>query len=145
MADEKINSLMELASLISDNRSESDVKDEKMEIIKELLKRQKVSRSNITIEDKTELLKKRFNAFTEINEFVVGDLVKWKPGLRNKGTIEYDEVAIVVEVLDPPIYDEEKGAGSPYYREPLNLVLAFLDSDNDFITFHTDKRRFMPA
>ena len=145
MSDKKLSSLMELASFVSDKKNESTEKDEMKELIKEILLRQKVSKSNITIEDKTDLLNKRFSAFIEEHEFKVADLVKWKPGLRNKGTIEYDEVAIVVEVLDPPVYDEEQGAGSPYFREPLNLILAYLDEDNDFITFHADKRRFMPA
>ena len=55
---------------------------------------------------------------------------------------------MVREVLATPVFDErEQGrcAGSPYFGEPLNLVLAILDSDGDFLEFRYDGRRFEPA
>jgi len=36
-------------------------------------------------------------------------------------------------------------SGSPYFREPLDIVLGFLNGDGDFITYHFDSRRFAPV
>ncbi|KAH3743134.1 hypothetical protein Pelo_15464 [Pelomyxa schiedti] len=71
-----------------------------------------------------------------------GHLVKWKPTLKNKKKPEQDELAIVVSVLDTPVYDNATGSGSPYFMEPLDLRVAMLDNDGDWMIFHFDKRRF---
>ena len=72
----------------------------------------------------------------------------WKAGLKNRGAPAYNEVAVVREVLATPVFDDcEQGrcAGSPYFGEALNLVLAILESDGDFFEFRYDGRRFEPA
>ena len=76
--------------------------------------------------------------------FQRGDLVQWKPGLKNKRRPADGEPMIVVEVLDEPAMDAEQSSGSPYFREPLNLVGAIRDDDGDFMILHYDKRRFEP-
>ena len=77
-------------------------------------------------------------------DFQSGDLVQWKPGLKNKRRPADGEPMIVVEVLDEPAMDTEKSSGSPYFREPLDLVGAIRDDDGDFMILHYDKRRFEP-
>lgn len=84
----------------------------------------------------------------ERHDFRKGQFVRRKPGLRNKGVPAYNEVAIVREVLTVPVFDaceQARCAGSPYFGEPLNLVLAVLDPDGDFLEFRYDARRFEPA
>ena len=49
---------------------------------------------------------------------------------------------MVVEELEQPIIQDTRDSGSPYYREPLDLVLALLDDDRDLLILHYDKRRF---
>jgi hypothetical protein len=80
-------------------------------------------------------------ATTAINEHEWPKYMK-----KNKGLPDYDEPAIVWEVLAKPIFDEarEHGAGSPYFNEPLDLVLAVMDEDDDLILLHYDSRRFEP-
>ena len=73
-----------------------------------------------------------------------GQLAMWKPGLKNRRFPRYGEAAMVVELLDPPLIDHEVEAGSPYYREPLNLLLGLLYRDGDFLVYHFDRRRFQP-
>jgi len=74
--------------------------------------------------------------------FNTGTLVRWKPGLRNKRWPQYNEAAVVVEVLPTAIFDNTMDAGFTYFREPLDLILGIRDPDHDFLLFHFDSRRF---
>lgn len=77
-----------------------------------------------------------------------GDFVRWKPGLKNKkkpGSYGFllflniilaeGEACVVLESLPEPLYDLQKSAGTPYFREPLTLKLGILDSDGTFFFF----------
>jgi hypothetical protein len=75
------------------------------------------------------------------HEFKVGDLVEWKPGLVNKNG---DGPFIVSRVLDEPVMNEGSGAGTPYFREPLDIVLMEINSGGNAYEFHYDSRRFRP-
>jgi len=77
-------------------------------------------------------------------EFQPGQLVRWKPELKNRKFPAYGECGVVVSVLSDPVMDTSNDSGSPYYREPLDIVLGFVDGDGDFITYHFDSRRFAP-
>ena len=76
--------------------------------------------------------------------FQPGDLVQWKPGMKNKSRPADGEPIVVVEVRDEPLLDNEHSSGSPYFREPLTLLGGFRDDDGDFLILHYDKRRFEP-
>ena len=78
------------------------------------------------------------------HEFKLGQLVRWKEGLQNRKRPAYGEPVIVWEILAKPLYDDKEGAGSTYYREPLDIVLGLMTEDDEFIVFHFDKRRFEP-
>ncbi|KZC42561.1 hypothetical protein RHOFW510R12_37605 [Rhodanobacter sp. FW510-R12] len=73
-----------------------------------------------------------------------GMLAQWKPGMKNRKTPEYDVPMIVVEVLEQSVIDATFESGSIYFRERLDIVLGFLDDDNDFCMLHYDSRRFEP-
>ncbi|MBE2295453.1 MAG: hypothetical protein IAF00_10890 [Phycisphaerales bacterium] len=73
-----------------------------------------------------------------------GMLAVWKPGLKNCRFPRYGEPAVVIEVLDPPLINHKAEAWSPYYREPLDLLLGILYQDNKFLAYHFDSRRFQP-
>jgi len=50
-------------------------------------------------------------------------------------------------VLAAPVYDgcaTARCAGSPYFGEPLSLVLGIVDPDGDFVELRYDARRFEP-
>ncbi len=76
--------------------------------------------------------------------FEPGDLVRFKDGLRNKRRPGDGEVAVVVEHLADPVFDTEEGSGSPYFREPLDLIVGLIDDDGDFVTYYVDSRRMQP-
>lgn len=82
-------------------------------------------------------------ASAPINGFHPGQIVQWKPGLKNRRLPDYGEPVIIMEVLNPAVYDTSKEiAGSNLYREPLTLVLGLNDADGDFVFYHFDGRRF---
>jgi len=50
-----------------------------------------------------------------------------------------------MEVLDKPIRPiDETEVDSSAFREPLDLMLAFIDEDGELIAFHFDSGRFEP-
>ena len=87
-------------------------------------------------------LQRQFAA-TPTMGFRPGQIVQWKSGMKNRLIPAYGEPAIVMEVLNPPVFDTNKELdGTSLYREPLYLVLGIQDVDGDFLTFHYDGRRF---
>lgn len=93
-------------------------------------------------------LRTRYRLFSQTHRFAPGDLVTWKPGLKNRRIPRYGQPAVVVALLEPPGLDQEEESGSTYFREPLDLVLGVVwDRDpgrGEFVTFHFDSRRFQP-
>ncbi len=87
----------------------------------------------------TARLLEAFELYNQKNQFKPGDLVEWKPGMRHKkSTGPY----VVMEVLEEPIMDQgELNAGSPYFRERLDIKLGTFDHDGDFVVFHHDSTR----
>lgn len=77
-------------------------------------------------------------------EFKKGDLIEWKPKLNNKRWPKKNQPAIVLEVLEEPIIDSSKESSSPYYREPLDLIIGFIFDDGVFISFYVNSKRYRP-
>jgi hypothetical protein len=80
--------------------------------------------------------------FIKKEKFQLGQLVQWKENLQNRILPEEGQPAIVLKVLDEPIIHDNKEPGSPYFGEPLDIVLGVLDSKNRFITLYYDSSRF---
>ncbi|MWV14207.1 hypothetical protein F3I62_19065 [Pseudomonas sp. R-28-1W-6] len=78
--------------------------------------------------------------------FAPGDLVIWKEGMKNRRFPAYAEAVVVTQVLAEPVIDNtERSSGTPTFREPLDVVIGWLDSDGDFIEFYLDGRRLTKA
>ncbi|MEW8438233.1 MAG: hypothetical protein AB2689_08750 [Candidatus Thiodiazotropha taylori] len=92
-----------------------------------------------------ESLKVAFKKFKTINQFIPGQIVRWKSMLRNRKRPAYDEPIIVVDVLKTPVHDTVNRSGSPYYREPLDLIVGHLDKEEGFLLWHVDSRRMEPC
>jgi len=92
-------------------------------------------------------LKRQLDIFLEAPErpFRPGDIVVWKEGCSNRKRPKADEPCVVIEVLPEPLFSEEKSAGTPYFHEPLDIVLGMLDNDGDLVRYCFDKRRFRLA
>jgi hypothetical protein len=88
-------------------------------------------------------------AFHRPSTLKVGDVVRWKQGLRNKRTPAYDSPVVVFEILETPLFDPEKEGGSQYFHERLDLVIGFFPEEEleageeaSVNTYHVDSRRF---
>ena len=74
-------------------------------------------------------------------ELKAGDIVCWKKGLKNRRFPRQGEPAIVIELVKDVVSTKDD-SGSPYFREPLDIILGFIDPDGDFVMYHFDSRRF---
>ncbi len=93
-------------------------------------------------------LRERYRLFNQSHAFAPGDLVIWKPGLKNRRLPRYARPAVVIAVLETPVLDHEDDSGSTYFHEPLDLVLGLIHEDGqargELLTWHYDSRRFQP-
>jgi hypothetical protein len=78
---------------------------------------------------------------TDPSKFRPGDLVRWQPNMKYVKWPQYGEAAVVVECLDPPVLEVERQSGSPYFRNPMTLILG-MHHQNGFHCWHFDGRRF---
>ena len=86
-----------------------------------------------------------FESMLSKNSFKLGQIVRWKQGLKNKSAPQYNQPAIVWEILAKPVFDTVRAqvATSPNFHEPLDIVLGVMDGD-EFLLLHFDSRRFEP-
>jgi hypothetical protein len=75
------------------------------------------------------------------HEFSVGDLVEFKPNLKNRKLEE--DVAIVTKILSEPVMDPSADAGTNAFREPLNIIIG-VHRDGTFNEFHVHSARLQP-
>lgn len=89
-------------------------------------------------------LTERYRLFLNKHSFHEGQVVKWKEGLRNRRLPKENQPAIVYEIFSEPLTQTEKDAGTPYFREPLDIALGVLGNEGELLIFHYDSRRFEP-
>jgi hypothetical protein len=90
------------------------------------------------------LLKETAERLDQPHVFSKGQFVRWKPGLKNRKYPDYGEPVIVTALLPFPVFDpSETSAASPYFQEPLTLVIGTY-RDDDLLEFRVDGRRFGP-
>ncbi|MDJ0015068.1 hypothetical protein [Rhodococcus erythropolis] len=74
-------------------------------------------------------------------EFQPGDLVTWKPLLKNRRFPGKSLPAVVIE-RHPGRTTPADEATSAHFGEPADLVLGVIDGDEEFEIYHYDVRRF---
>lgn len=121
--------------------AEKKLETEIVEMLKERFRNREIE----NVPEHISKLRTAKEMFDKLYDFKSGDLVVWKKGLRNKVKPALNEPAIVMQILDTPLRDQDKqDSGTPYFNEPLDLVLGLIDEDGEFALFHYDKRRFEP-
>ena len=97
------------------------------------------------MENEIEKMRGLLEKLNEKHTFSPGDVVRWKLGLKNRRFPEYDAPALVACALAEPVLDPTNAAGSPYFREPLDLIICRMDADEDMVFLYCDSRRFEPV
>lgn len=82
------------------------------------------------------------DAINHQSPLAVGDIVVWKTGLKNKKFPAYGQPVVVTRRLSDALVANTTESGTPYFNEPLNIAIGFIDPDGDFSEFHMDARRF---
>lgn len=81
-------------------------------------------------------------ALTDVEEFSVGDIVVWKPNMRNLRYPKTNQLAIVVEVLDTPVRDVVEDPRAPYHGRHYDMIIGVLDDDEEFFCWYVCSDRF---
>jgi hypothetical protein len=111
------------------------------ELLQRLLSRQNPPERSAERGTESELIRK-VKLFVEAPvNFQPGDTVRWKAGLKNKKLPADGQAAVVIKQLSKPIVTE-KDSGTPYFQEPLDLILALIGNSEELVIFYYDKRRF---
>ena len=75
-------------------------------------------------------------------DFQLGDLVEWKPGMASHKIPHYGQPCVVVE-LKPGQMNPDGSSGSPYFGSRADIRLGIIDpNDGEFIMWWFDKRHF---
>lgn len=80
--------------------------------------------------------------FITPNKFKVMDAVKWIPGLQVMNLPAIAQPAIVLEILDSPVVDEEVELGDPARSIKCDMMIGFMVDGQRMITVLADSRRF---
>ena len=90
-----------------------------------------------------EVLRDLARAFLEPpQDFMVGDVVTWKSGLKNATVMGYGQPAVIVRLVPdiaPWLSEEQSSRG--YYGHCPDVVVLFRDDDGDPMTAGVDSRR----
>ena len=84
-----------------------------------------------------------YENFIRQNDLHPGQIVRWKPLLRNRLRPFPGQPAIVVEQLAEPWFDTMDST-SEHAREPLDIRLGVVGEDGSLLVFLFDSRRFEP-
>ncbi len=93
--------------------------------------------ANIRNIEKEKMLAEAFHQYNIYQSFQVGALIQWKMGMKNRPKPNYNEPAIVMNVLPAPI-------DSPANTEKLDIKLGLILENGEFALFLYDKNRFEP-
>ncbi len=91
------------------------------------------------------MLKQLAERLDQHHAFAKGQFVVWKPGLKNRKFPDYGEPSIVTAVLPSPVFDpSETSAATPYFQEPLTIVIGNYRAD-ELLEVRVDGRRYEPV
>lgn len=68
------------------------------------------------------------------HEFKLGQRVTWKKGLKSHNLPKYGQEAYIVELINPPFFDEEAKQG-PYHKMRYDVRVAIKHKAGGFITY----------
>lgn len=81
--------------------------------------------------------------FDQTNIFEKGDLLQFKPGMKDRKVPEVGQPAVVIEVLPEPLKDPKAGFGDHYATCRYDMIIGVF-MGGEFINFYADSRRYEP-
>lgn len=92
-----------------------------------------------------EKLRRAYRLLDHVHDLSPGQLVTWKPGLKNRDQPGLDEPLVVLELLDEPLHDEAATPDCAASWERLDVIGGWLDDDGQLIVGCFDRRRLQPS
>ncbi len=89
-------------------------------------------------------LKRLLASYSNKHTFKPGDVVKWKPGLKNRTYPSEHFPGIVMEVLDTPLIETTAESGSTYFNERLDIRVGVIGPGGELVPFYFDSSHFEP-
>lgn len=90
-----------------------------------------------------ESLRMAHEVFSQKHTFEEGQLIQFKPGMKDRKAPEVGQPAVVMEVIPELLKDPEAGFGNHYATSQYDMIIGvFLKGD--FIQFYADSRRYEP-
>jgi hypothetical protein len=80
-------------------------------------------------------------SLSEKCDYLAGDLVVWKDGMRNRGFAACGEPMLCAEILKKPVEDQHSDSKTPWFHEPLNVRVGVIDGEGDYLCYFVDGRR----
>ncbi|WP_421215985.1 hypothetical protein [Aeromonas enteropelogenes] len=77
-------------------------------------------------------------------EFEVGQLIEWKPDLKDKRFPQYGEPAVVLAVLAEPVNEAGDDTSSQYSCSVNDIIIGVKAPGGDFAHYYADSRRWQP-
>ncbi|WP_157214639.1 hypothetical protein [Polaromonas sp. CF318] len=103
----------------------------------------KAENSPLSDDETKQLLKALLQSYRVRQNFSVGDIVQWKPGLKNRRFPAEVTPAIVVEVFNVPVTNPITDHGSPYFQEVLDMKIGVVTDTGNMNTYVVDSARFV--
>lgn len=89
-----------------------------------------------------------FAVLDKKHELKPGDLVCWKPGMKNKKIPAYGAPMVVIANHSPALRNNEDNGGTPYFNEPLDISCGVIrdreETGRNILEFYYDSRRLEP-
>lgn len=143
MADNIQNKLLGLLLGVSESEEITNLKRALAAAIEKAEMPQKPPEFSLEIQ--TKRLRDNHERLLVENKFKPGQFVKWKEGLRNRTIPAPNQAAIVITVLDVPVFDENKNSFTPGFREPLDICIGVLGPLGDTIPYWLNSQRLESA
>ena len=111
------------------------------DLFKEMAKASSPTSSKMPVKDCIPEAQDFVKRYHEKEEFRPGDLIVWKPGMKDSKFPAYDEPIVVLETFEPSRPDGKLGTPYEYQRRDIRC-LVFKDTDGELLPFVYDSCKF---
>jgi hypothetical protein len=89
-------------------------------------------------------LRRAYRLLDHVHDLSPGQIVTWKPGLKNRDQPELSEPLVVLELLDEPLHDDTATCDCAAAWERPDVIGGWLDDEEQLAVGCFDRRRLQP-